>query len=299
VIFSLGPACGCVITLSSYNKFSRNCHRDSILIAVSNSVTSFFSGVVVFSILGFMAREAGVDVRDVVKSGPGLAFIVYPQVVTLMPVSAVWSALFFLMLISLALGSIFGAFTTVITAFSDQWPVLRSNKASSVLITSLVLFTLGLPFTCNGGIHMFTLFNASAPSWNLILFALLEVVLVSWVYGVDEFMENLLEMNIKMSYSVKTYWKFTLRYTTPAVLLTLLVISWFKFGSVSYYGYVYPTSVQILGYLITGSTVVLVPLIGGLRVLDKYRESTSDLKALVKPTSEWGPNLDSKQILSE
>ena len=29
----------------------------------------------------------------------------------------------------------------------------------------------------------------------------------SWVYGVDEFMENLLEMNIKMSYSVKTYWK--------------------------------------------------------------------------------------------
>ena len=29
----------------------------------------------------------------------------------------------------------------------------------------------------------------------------------SWVYGVDDFMENLLEMNIKMSYSVKTYWK--------------------------------------------------------------------------------------------
>jgi hypothetical protein len=37
-----------------------------------------------------------------------------------------------------------------------------------------VAFLLGLPFTCPAGIHMFTLFNASAPSWNLILFALLE-----------------------------------------------------------------------------------------------------------------------------
>ena len=33
------------------------------------------------------------------------------------------------------------------------------------------------------------------------------ILMYSWVYGVDDFMENLLEMNIKMSYSVKTYWK--------------------------------------------------------------------------------------------
>ena len=44
VIFSLGPACGCVITLSSYNKFTRDCHRDAVLIALTNSVTSLFSG---------------------------------------------------------------------------------------------------------------------------------------------------------------------------------------------------------------------------------------------------------------
>ena len=64
-------------------------------------MTSLFSGIVVFSILGFMAHEAGVEVMDVIKSGPGLAFIVYPEVVTMMYGSYVWSALFFLMLISL------------------------------------------------------------------------------------------------------------------------------------------------------------------------------------------------------
>ena len=45
-----------------------------------------------------------------------------------------------------------------------------------------------------GGIHMFTLFNDSAPSWNLILFALLEVVLISWAYGVDKFLDHLEDM---------------------------------------------------------------------------------------------------------
>ena len=33
IIFSLGPACGCVITLSSYNEFNRDCHRDAVTIA--------------------------------------------------------------------------------------------------------------------------------------------------------------------------------------------------------------------------------------------------------------------------
>ena len=47
VIFSLGPACGCVITLSSYNKFTRDCHRDAVIIALTNSLTSLFSGQLV------------------------------------------------------------------------------------------------------------------------------------------------------------------------------------------------------------------------------------------------------------
>jgi hypothetical protein len=47
---------------------------------------------------------------------------------------------------------------------------------------------------------MFTLFNASAPSWNLLLFALLEVVVVAWLYGAEKFLQNLSEeMEIKMS----------------------------------------------------------------------------------------------------
>ena len=125
------------------------------------------------------------------KGGPGLAFIVYPEVMTRMAGSNLWSLLFFSMLISLALGSIFGAFETIISAISDQFPVVREHKAKLTVVISAVMFALGLSFTCGGGIHMFALFNASAPSWNLLLFTLLEVVAVAWIYGTENVMQNL------------------------------------------------------------------------------------------------------------
>ena len=45
-----------------------------------NTFTSFYAAVIIFSILGFMAHEKGVGIGDVVKSGPGLAFLVFPEV---------------------------------------------------------------------------------------------------------------------------------------------------------------------------------------------------------------------------
>lgn len=47
----------------------RSSHRDAYILAVINSCTSFFAGFVVFSVLGFMASEQGVDISKVAESG--------------------------------------------------------------------------------------------------------------------------------------------------------------------------------------------------------------------------------------
>ncbi|CAI9737449.1 sodiumchloride1-likedependent and chloride-dependent glycine transporter 1-like [Octopus vulgaris] len=105
VFYSLSISCGGLITMSSYNKFNNNCLRDSILVPLIDCFTSFFSGFVIFTVLGFMAKVKGVDVETVVKGGPGLAFIAYPEAITKMPSPTVWAILFFLMMITIGFSS--------------------------------------------------------------------------------------------------------------------------------------------------------------------------------------------------
>ena len=43
--------------------------QDALIICAVNSCTSMFAGIVIFSFLGFMANEQGVDVKDVAAGG--------------------------------------------------------------------------------------------------------------------------------------------------------------------------------------------------------------------------------------
>lgn len=60
--------------------------RDAFVLALINSGTSFFAGFVVFSVLGFMAAEQGVDISKVAESGKDTASLQFGNALWQLPI---------------------------------------------------------------------------------------------------------------------------------------------------------------------------------------------------------------------
>ena len=54
-------------------------------------MTSIIASMLIFSILGELSLKLGVeDIKEVVKGGTGLAFVVYPEAISLLPLPQLW-----------------------------------------------------------------------------------------------------------------------------------------------------------------------------------------------------------------
>ena len=79
-------------------------------------------------------------------SGPGLVFVVYPEGIAQMPISPLWSFLFFFMILTIGLDTQFAMFEAVITGLTDEYPkLLRRYKPHFTGVVCFVCFLLGLP----------------------------------------------------------------------------------------------------------------------------------------------------------
>ena len=52
-----------------------------MIVTTVDTFTSLLAGCTVFSILGNLAYEMDADISSVVKGGPGLAFVSYPEAI--------------------------------------------------------------------------------------------------------------------------------------------------------------------------------------------------------------------------
>ncbi|CAG2102584.1 unnamed protein product [Medioppia subpectinata] len=105
VFYSIGVGFGVHLTYASFNKFNNNCYRDCLITACVNSLTSFYSGFVIFTYLGYMAQSMNKEIQNVASEGYGLVFQVYPEAISTLPFAKFWSLLFFIMLLTLGIDS--------------------------------------------------------------------------------------------------------------------------------------------------------------------------------------------------
>ncbi|XP_077402486.1 sodium-dependent proline transporter isoform X2 [Vanacampus margaritifer] len=197
IFYSLGIGIGGVLSMASYNKFDNNVIRDTVIITTGNCLSSFFAGFAIFSVLGHMAWRRGVPVENVAVSGPGLAFVVYPEALALLPGSAFWSVLFFLMLFMLGIDTLFGNIEGITTAVLDEFPQLRRNTKHKSLFLGVLcfgLYLMGLLLVTDGGIYWFTLIDSFSTSFGLIIITLFMCIGISFFYGVNQFCQDIIDM---------------------------------------------------------------------------------------------------------
>ncbi|CAF3562698.1 unnamed protein product [Rotaria sp. Silwood1] len=106
VFFSLSISFGSLIAYSAANDFHNKFFQQMCIVVCCDCFTGVFAGFAVFATVGFLATSLGREVEEYAQSsGPGLAFITYPEALSKMPASPFFSIIFFLMLLALGLGS--------------------------------------------------------------------------------------------------------------------------------------------------------------------------------------------------
>ncbi|KAL6104831.1 slc6a9 [Pungitius sinensis] len=296
IFYSLGCAWGGLITMASYNKFHNNCFRDSIIISITNCATSVYAGFVIFSILGFMAHNLNVPVSDVADHGPGLAFVAYPEALTLLPISPLWSLLFFFMLILLGLGTQFCLLETLVTAVVDEigtdW-IIR-NKTIVTLSVAIVGFLLGVPLTTRAGIYWLLLMDNYAASFSLVVISCIMCICVMYVYGHKKYFKD---VEMMLGFPPPLFFKVCWRFISPLIISFILIFTVIQYKPITYNNYVYPGWSLAIGFCMAMSSVICIPVYALYKISRSpgatFRER---LKFACRPHPSWGPALQEHRI---
>ncbi|KAM6946140.1 sodium- and chloride-dependent GABA transporter 2-like [Aplochiton taeniatus] len=261
ITFSYSVGVGYLIVLGSYNTYNNNCYKDCLWLCLLNSATSLVAGFAVFSVLGFMAHEQGTSIEMVAESGPGLAFIAYPQAIAMMPLPQLWAVCFFVMIILLGLDTQFLTMETVITSITDLFPTVlrRVNRRELFLfLFCLVCFFMGIVMVTEGGMYVFQLMDYYACNGACLLFiSLFESLALGWIFGAEKICLIIEDMTrVHSNFIFKLCWL----YLTPLVTAVCFIYSFVEYQPLTFNRwYVYPSWAYVMGWLLALSSILLVP----------------------------------------
>ncbi|XP_030584510.1 solute carrier family 6 member 11a [Archocentrus centrarchus] len=262
IFFSYAICLGCLTTLGSYNKYNNNCYRDSFYLCLLNSGTSFVLGFAIFSVLGYMSQKQGVDIATVAESGPGLVFIVYPQAVTLLPWPQVWSVCFFTMIILLGIDGQFIGLESIMTSLTDVFPAhIRRGyyRELYLMLICALCYMLGLLLVSEAGAYILQIFDhyvCSGPT--LLLMAILQSVIIGWIYGAERFCDNIEDM---IGYKPLSLIKYCWLYATPLICGGTLVFLLMSYTPMRFNNtYVYPWWAFWIGWFLAMSSLSMIPV---------------------------------------
>jgi NSS family neurotransmitter:Na+ symporter len=274
VFFSLSIAFSIMIAYSSYLPRRTDLSNSGLIVGLSNAGFEFLAAIGVFAALGFLALTQGAAVGEVAGSGGvGLAFMVFPQIISTLPaLNAVFGVLFFGTLFFAGVTSMVSILEAVIAAIREKFDLARTTAVSYVVGVAALISLL---YVTRGGLFYLDTVDHFVNNYGLVVAGLVEVLLVAWIARTLD--EQRAHINATSYVELGAWWTVSLRFITPVLLTFMIVYNtfWVELRE-NYSGY--PTS----GLLVLGVGAVLLTLAFSLALALNGRAPQDNIVHTVK-----------------
>jgi NSS family neurotransmitter:Na+ symporter len=239
IFFTLSLGFGIMIAYSSYLPAKANITKNAILTVVINSGYSLFAGFAVFAVLGFMAESQGKPISEVVTKSIGLAFVAYPQAVSIMPGGNLFGAIFFLSLVIAGVSSSISIIEAFTSAVVDKFGIDRKKLVSGICALG---FLGSIIFTTQAGLFWLDIADHFLTHYGLVVVGIAECILVGWFFNLDILRKH---VNKISSIQLGRWWNFLIKIFIPLVLGIILVGDLYSEMKEPYEGYSWAALISI------------------------------------------------------
>ncbi|OTF73882.1 sodium-neurotransmitter symporter-like protein [Euroglyphus maynei] len=134
-----------------------------------------------------------------------------------------------------------------------------------------VMFLAGLPMCTGAGLYILQLMDTYSVPYSAFFIAIVELIAIFWVYGLDIHMKNIYRM---IGYKIwpQFYWRFMFKYGCPALICFMLAVVILRHEPLTYNDYVFPKYSEYVGWTLTASSVLLIPLFAILELVKVLRK---------------------------
>ncbi|WP_022660970.1 sodium-dependent transporter [Paucidesulfovibrio longus] len=254
IFYSLSIGFAIMLAYSSYLPSRSDIANNGCMTVFINCGFSMLAGLMIFSVLGYMAHQQGVPVSEVAGSGVGLAFVTLPTAVNLMPMPVFFGALFFLALVVAGLSSQISIAEAVVSAVMDKLDLSRRVAATLFCLGGLLV---SMAFTTGGGLYLLDIVDHFINNYGVLLGGLVEIVFIAWFCDLDSLRKHI---NNLSEFSVGGLWTLCLRLIVPLMLGAICVSNFVGDLSVNYEGYA-TKAIVLFGWLVLAACALLAVIL--------------------------------------
>ena len=220
--FSLSIGCGTIMTYASYVKKSENIIKTTSLTAISDTIFALIASLAIMPAVFAFGKSPA--------QGPGLAFIIIPEIFAQIPLGSILVIIFFFILLIAALTSSISLLEVAVTFIKEEFHIGRKVATTISLLVCVVLGSLSslsqgvLADIKIFGMNIFDTFDYLSANILMPVGGLLLVIFVGWIMKKQDVLD---EMSNNGSLHIKkglySFIYGIIRYVAPFVILAIMI----------------------------------------------------------------------------